>query len=408
VQNFREIIANLQTRRRIIYVAGTAALVVLVSLVAVVVVFLATRGADDAPPPVVRESSPFVAPTPPPPPVVEDDYEDEYEAGEVEYEYAEPEITALLTGLPIDEEYLHRRPIAVVVNNIRAALPQSGLLYADIVYEVLTEGDVTRLVAVFQSQMPSERVGPIRSTRMYFAGFALNHDAAFVHHGCNTWAQPDLARIHRYLDVRMDGMALEGRVFWRDRSFPAWTGQAGQRAQEHSSYTSWERISDHMAASDMRDYMREDFEEGGFGFAFGDVPEGIAHAYEATSIHVPFSRNYARFFEYVAADNSYLVARRQGPTLDAETQEQLTVDNILIQFTAQRIWCNTWLYRDVDTVGSGMGYLLRDGLVFPVTWEKAAQDAPTRWAFTCGTPVMLSPGSTWIAVLQNTVTPIFE
>jgi hypothetical protein len=251
--------------------------------------------------------------------------------------------------------------VAVVVNNIRSALPQSGLPYADIIYEVLTEGDVSRLVAIFQSQMPDYRVGPVRSVRCYFADFAMGHDAVMVYHG---YSPRGGARVRENMDAFMDGMRLDGTVFWRDRSWPAWTGNTGQRGQEHSSYTSWERINNHMQANSMRDEKREDFIDGGFGFTHGEIPEGVTPLQAATQVGIPFSTNYARHFEYI--DGSYLVSRRQGPTRDAESGEQITTQNVLVQLTPMRIYHAESGRRIVDTVGSGTGYLARDGQIFAV------------------------------------------
>ncbi|MDK2599385.1 DUF3048 domain-containing protein [Bacillus stercoris] len=71
---------------------------------------------------------------------------------------------APLTGLEIEQKVTERRPVAVVVNNHPKARPQSGLSKADIVIEALAEGQITRFLAIFQSQMP-ETVGPVRSAR---------------------------------------------------------------------------------------------------------------------------------------------------------------------------------------------------------------------------------------------------
>jgi hypothetical protein len=117
-----------------------------------------------------------------PPYPIEDEPDDPYPEPPIEDPEPDPGPLGLLTGLPIYEGYADRRPIAVVVNNIFAAHPQSGISSADVIYEVLTEGNITRLIALFQTEIP-DKIGPVRSTRNYFAGRAMNHDAIFVHHG---------------------------------------------------------------------------------------------------------------------------------------------------------------------------------------------------------------------------------
>ncbi|CAM5214030.1 hypothetical protein UACE39S_04412 [Ureibacillus acetophenoni] len=68
------------------------------------------------------------------------------------------------------------RPIIATINNHPAARPQSGLGSADVVYEMLAEGDVTRFLALYQSELP-EKIGPVRSARDYFIEIALGLDA---------------------------------------------------------------------------------------------------------------------------------------------------------------------------------------------------------------------------------------
>jgi hypothetical protein len=301
----------------------------------------------------------------------------------------------LLTGLPINEDYLNRRPVAVVVNNHYAALPQSGLLAADVIYEVLAESDITRFVAIFQSEMPN-LVGPIRSTRDYFTDMALNHDAIFVIHG----GTPNgYSRARNYIDAILDGMVLEPTIFWRDRTYPQWTGIRGQRAMEHSSYSSWERIAGHISQQNMRDTIARDSD---FGFNFGEIPRTIRRLGDAhKSVSVPFSATYTRTFTFVPEHNHYLVSNNNGALVDAETQEQLIVQNILVQFVTERVVDTVAGYRHVDTVGNNYGYLFTGGEQFLVHWSKDSHASPMQWHFDGGTPIILTPGKTWINVFPN-------
>ena len=344
-----------------------------------------------------EEPAPTIAPTPLPTPIPIPTPTPEPEVEEVYYEEEDPEPVGLLTGLPIYEGYVNRRPVAVVINNHFSALPQSGMVAADVVYEVLSEGDITRLIAFFQSEIP-EKIGPIRSTRCYFADFAMNHDAVFVHHG---WTQTGILRLLDYGVDRMDGMDLEGRVFWRDRSFPGWMNTDRRRALEHSSFSGWERILGYMESRE----MRADLNEGDFGFQFGDI--AVAPKKRAERVTVPFSTAYARHFVFIPEAGHYIVENRNGPHLEAETGEPLTVKNVLIQITGMRVVEPRMGYREVDTLGTGRGYLATGGRVFTLRWEKEAHNEPMRWYFECGTPLVLTPGRTWINVLQNTAEPVF-
>jgi len=310
----------------------------------------------------------------------------------------DPRPRALLTGLPIDEEYLYRRPVAVVINNLHRALPQSGITSADIIYEVLTEGDVSRLVGIFQSYIP-DKIGPVRSARDSFIDFAFNHDAIFVHHG----RSPDAdTRLRNTRIVNLDGMTL-GRVFWRDRNYPYWHANSGQRPTEHSSYTGWGHIVPHLNAHNIRDYVNDN---PAYGFNFGTVPY-FPNAGVANTVVVPFSVPYARTFIFDPHTQKYMVENRDGPLLDAETREQAAVTNILIQITTKRV-TGTLGQRTIGTVGAGDGFWVVDGHYRHVRWEKDSHTSPMRWYCMDGQPLTLAPGRTWICVFQNTGTITFE
>jgi hypothetical protein len=132
-----------------------------------------------------------------------------------------------LTGLPAEHE-VESRPIMVMVENSPAARPQSGLDQADIVYEILAEGDITRFAAVYQSRSP-EKIGPVRSIRPYYVEIGDGLDAYIVHAG---WSQEAMNLIaSRGLD-HFDEVYGDGKYYWRDSG----------RKMPHNLYTSIERI----------------------------------------------------------------------------------------------------------------------------------------------------------------------
>ncbi|MCL2285851.1 MAG: DUF3048 domain-containing protein, partial [Firmicutes bacterium] len=132
------------------------ALPIVIILTAISTVVIYNSGEGDVPytpafveHPPTEPDPPTELPAFPPPPII-----GPYQTLRWDFYYDEPIDTrprSLLTGLPIEEEYLYRRPIAVVINNLRPAWPQSGIVSADVIYEVLAEGEVTRLVGIFQS-----------------------------------------------------------------------------------------------------------------------------------------------------------------------------------------------------------------------------------------------------------------
>ena len=91
-------------------------------------------------------------------------------------------VRSLLTGDWIDEKYDRMRPYTVMLNNIEYAYPQSGTSEAGIIYEILAEGGITRLMGVFDD-ITSDRVGSCRSARHYYVDFSEEYDAIYVHFG---------------------------------------------------------------------------------------------------------------------------------------------------------------------------------------------------------------------------------
>ncbi len=153
-----------------------------------------------------------------------------------------PAITAPLTGIALPataqgadseammpEQLSKQRPIAVMINNYKAARPQSGLTHADIVWEVLAEGGITRLVAIFQSDNTSETIGPIRSIRPYLIEMGEMYNAVLVHAGASN---DGYAILQQQRKQHLDEISNAGPFFWRE-SF---------RKAPHNLYSNLEKM----------------------------------------------------------------------------------------------------------------------------------------------------------------------
>lgn len=114
-----------------------------------------------------------------------------------------------LTGVYVKEEKLGQRPIVAMLDNHYGARPQAGLKDADIIYEILAEGNITRYMAVFQSTMP-ENLGPIRSARPYYISRALEYDPYYVHVGGSEQAKKDIRNLNM---ADIDGLSSGSNVF---------------------------------------------------------------------------------------------------------------------------------------------------------------------------------------------------
>ena len=296
---------------------------------------------------------------------------------------------SVYTGLPIREETARTQPLALVLNNIRQARPQSGIEGADIIYETEAEGGITRLVAIFQDYQELEKIGSIRSARRAFLDFALDQGAVLVHYG------EDKAIKNVYNESgcpHMNGLSyLDGKMTWRstDRKAP------------HNVYTSGERLQTALELCHLEKEINPP-ERRVFTFAQEwQVPEG-GQAVQKVSLPI-----YKSEFVYNPATRAYDRYQNGEVYVDLETGNTVGFTNVLIQKTSIELG-EDGLHMNIRTIGSGQGYYLTGGKMFEVTWEKKSQDEETRWYGADGQELILNPGTTWINVIRSGATVKFE
>ena len=183
-----------------------------------------------------------------------------------EIEEAAPVYTSALTGLPVESEDASvRRPVAIMINNIKKALPQYGISEASIIFEALAEGGITRLLAVFDDLSDIPQIGTIRSARPYYLDFAESVDAIYVHIGGSPEAYSQIK------SRKIDSFDLiEGKnnsMYWRDKQ------RISQSGYEHSVFTSGERILEKIEETGMRT-ERDTSYGNAFNFSGDAVYEG--------------------------------------------------------------------------------------------------------------------------------------
>ena len=129
------------------------------------------------------------------------------------------------------EEILNNRPVMVSVENHKDARPQWGITSADIVWEMVVEGGITRMLLMFSdaSRLP-DKIGPTRSARHYFVELAEGFDAIFVHFGGSPQAY---SALKQQGTDNLDGM-YAGNAFSRDNSRNV--------SSEHRAYTTKDKV----------------------------------------------------------------------------------------------------------------------------------------------------------------------
>lgn len=283
-----------------------------------------------------------------------------------------------LTGA-VSENPVHDRPVTVMVENAPQARPQSGLDQADLVYEILAEGEITRFVAVYQAKAP-EVIGPVRSIRPYFAKLGEALDAVIVHAG---WSQDAINLIvDRKLD-HLDQVYGDGAYYWR----------AGDRKMPHNLYTSIGNIREGAE----KKKFRAEWNRFGAKYVFAADKQPMAGGDPVSKATIHYIHGYNVTYEYDSDTGLYKRFMIGQPHVDKETGEQLTAANILVCESKHRVVDNEGR-RDVDVNGPGKGYLLQGGQMKEVTWEQ--KDGMIR-AFADGVELAMLPGQTWIQIVPE-------
>jgi len=275
--------------------------------------------------------------------------------------------------------------MAVVIDNIAAALPQSGLSQADMIYETLAEGATTRLVAVFTT-MDAERIGPVRSTRHNYLDFAFAHDAILVHHGGSPQGYTAISNLRA---DNIDGMHVSV-AFFRDRTRES----GGTRPLEHSSFVTASGLSQVMEDRGFRQEINEEFLNVFEFFGADDEIEGE----EQLEVVAEFAPGKVGRFHFIEGENVYLRTQNGNPHIDEYTGQQLAVENVIIKYANMRVMDGVGR-RDVTLIGEGRGTLHTMGVAIPVLWSRESVTAPTIWTFEDGEPMRLTPGKTWICLM---------
>lgn len=286
-----------------------------------------------------------------------------------------------LDGQPIaDESDAKLRPIAVMLDNEYNARPQSGLLEAEIVYEIPVEGNITRYMAIYHHNI-SDKIGPVRSARPYFIDKALEYNAVYVHCGGSPKALEDLNTMK--VDTLND---LKGSpCFWR----------AKDRKMPHNLYTSTRLMREVMAAKKMENKSAPAY------FKFNDnflEPDGK----KVTAISFGYSKGYKVEYVYDANEKAYYRTINGEKLLDKESGKAIKATNIIVEKTTAKVLDKVGRL-EVKNIGKDRGYLLTGGKLIEIEWQKTGRKDKTKYSDLKGNEITLNKGTTWIQIVPGDV-----
>ncbi len=293
----------------------------------------------------------------------------------------ETRVEAPLTGELVDPSLAARRALAVVIENSPDARPQSGYNDADIVYETLAEGGITRTLAIFQSKDAKE-IGPVRSARDYFIEWLSEYNGIFSHVGGSSVALGIIANDN----IPDLNQFYNGSYYWR----------ANDRYAPHNVYTTTEKLYAAATANKM------DITGAPKPFSFKKEAEEKDRPATQT-VTVNFSGPlFQVVYNYDPKTNSYLRSVAGEAAKDKNSGVQIAPKNVIVEYTSVVPYINDEGAQGVRIgTASGKGVFFQDGVAKEMTWTKASRSARTVYKDLQGVEIQFNRGQTWIEVVPQ-------
>jgi hypothetical protein len=280
-----------------------------------------------------------------------------------------------------------RPALAVKVENLPAARPQTGLSWADIVYEEPVEGGITRFIAIYQCQDAS-RIEPVRSARLTDADVLRQFGHPLFAYSGAVPGVRQAADAAGVIDINFS-VARAANAYHRDAS----------RLAPHNLYTSTKAL---YAA--------------GEGLYQATPPQPVftyskrapAGATKVSEVHLPFSSWAADvYWKWSSSTKAWLRFHGTVPhTLSDGTQ--VSAKNVVVQVVKLKLTnvkdANGVTSPEAITVGSGTAYVFRNGKVISGTWKRTTENDVTTFYDQQGKEIPLAPGQTWVELFPNTLT----
>ncbi len=284
--------------------------------------------------------------------------------------------------LKIVDEDSKTRPIAVMINNNHVAWPHAGLNDAYLAYEILAEGGITRIMALFKDK-DTEKIGSVRSARPYYLDYALENDAIYVHYGWSDKAKSDISSLG--VD-NINGLTASS-VFWRDSSL--------NKATEHTVFTSMKKINEY---SKEHGYDRDTDKDLLLNYSVDEIDLSKREdAIKADTVFMKYSYYTTASYEYDSEKKVYKRYMSDTPHVDAVTGDQYTFKNIIITPIETHTY-DSYGRLELDNIGSGEGYFITLGYAIPITWSKDSRSSQTVYKNMDGEEIKVNDGNTFIQI----------
>jgi len=300
------------------------------------------------------------------------------------------------------------RPLGIMIENHEDSRPQSGLTKADVVYEAVAEGGITRFLVVYYCQ-DAEIVGPVRSARTYYLDFISEYgDYPLYAHvgGANTSGKADaLGQIRQYGWQNYNDLnqfSIGFPVFYRDYD------RLGRTvATEHTMYSSTTRLWDYAKEERGLSNVDEDGNSWDEDFIPYEYKEDTAEGSRPASQSVSYNAwdgygDYLAAWSYNRSTNSYLRSSGGQPHKDLNNDQQISAKNIILLFMRESRANDGYegnLHLLYGTTGSGNAVVFQDGKEVKAKWSKKNRTGRLIITDSRGQEIKYNPGLTWFSIL---------
>ena len=287
-------------------------------------------------------------------------------------------------------EWEKRRPMAVTINNHVEARPQKGLSSADLIYEAVAEGGISRFLAIFHSKLPSV-VGPVRSARVYYIDWAKEYDAWYAHWG------------HAQTNNEANAFARMQQIFVSsiESAKACDYDDSLDRDLEHTLYcetnklyeTAYDLYPDQ--PTNFRDIVSWDFKD-------EVVKPGATDAAGTIDLNFWNLPEYAVEWRYLPQSNSYERYQAGEKQVDAINSATLTARNVIVEFMPEKRLADEEGHLIYNDIGTGEALIFLDGRVIEAEWRRLAYTDRTIYTDKItGQEVEFNRGQVWIEVIPQ-------
>lgn len=297
------------------------------------------------------------------------------EKKEVENEMARKTDGVIMSDLNETNKY----PVAIMIENLSVVRPQAGLSLANIVYETLAEGGITRFMAIFAGD-PAKEIHPVRSARPYYIEWVEEYKALYGHAG----GSPQALEAISGLKVNdLNGLGNDGKYFWRGAGFAP-----------HNLYTSTTLIE-----RAVRDKGLENAKFDSWKFTDDSVQENVSLK---QTITLDFSSgSYNVKYSYDKEKNCYQRFHIDEPHNERLTGEQLCPKNVIVQIVPPATSAGEKGRIELNVTGEGEVAIYRNGEEIKGKWKKESREARTKFYDAEDKEIKLARGQVWIEVLPS-------